>query len=81
MQPFVARIADLRWSLTGAATPSRLSRREQEVAQLVAQGLTNKQIADKLFLSERTAENHLGHILEKLRLSNRTQIAAWSARE
>jgi DNA-binding NarL/FixJ family response regulator len=77
MQPFIARIASLRDRLT-VAVASPLSRREHEVAQLVAQGLTNKQIAEKLFVSERTAENHVQHILTKLGLSNRTQIAAWS---
>jgi DNA-binding NarL/FixJ family response regulator len=55
-----------------------LSRREQQVAQLVARGLTNRQIAEELFVSERTAENHVQHILAKLGLSNRTQIATWS---
>ena len=78
MQPFVARIAGLRDRLRDAPVTSPLSRREREVAQLVAQGLTNKQIAEKLFVSERTAENHVQHILTKLGLSNRTQIAAWS---
>jgi DNA-binding NarL/FixJ family response regulator len=57
---------------------SPLSRREQQVAQLVARGLTNRQIADELFVSERTAENHVQHILAKLGVSNRTQIATWS---
>jgi DNA-binding NarL/FixJ family response regulator len=55
-----------------------LSRREHQVAQLVARGLTNRQIAEELFLSERTVENHVQHILAKLGLRNRTQIATWS---
>ena len=42
-------------------------------------GLTNRQIAAALVLSERTAENHVQHILAKLGLHNRTQIAAWAA--
>ena len=49
------------------------------MARLVAQGLTNKQIGETLFVSERTAENHVQHILVKLGFSNRSQIAAWSA--
>jgi DNA-binding NarL/FixJ family response regulator len=49
------------------------------VAQLVARGLTNKQIGETLFVSERTAENHVQHILVKLGFSNRSQIAAWLA--
>jgi DNA-binding CsgD family transcriptional regulator len=54
-----------------------LTAREAEVAELVAQGLTNRAIAERLFLSERTAQNHVQHILTKLDLSNRAQIAVW----
>ena len=46
-------------------------------ADLVAQGMTNRQIASELFLSERTAQNHVQHILDKLDLPNRSQIAVW----
>jgi non-specific serine/threonine protein kinase len=56
-----------------------LSRRELEVAQLVAAGMTNRAIADKLFLAERTVESHLDHILTKLDFSSRAQLAAWVA--
>ena len=56
-----------------------LTRRELEVAELVAQGMTNRQIAVRLSLSERTAQNHVQHILTKLGLSNRSQITAWVA--
>jgi DNA-binding NarL/FixJ family response regulator len=49
------------------------------VAGLVAQGLTNRQIADRLYLSERTAQNHVQHVLVKLGFSNRSQIASWAA--
>ncbi|MEV4241593.1 protein kinase [Nocardia sp. NPDC049737] len=54
-----------------------LTKRELEVAHLVAQGLTNKQIAAKLVLSQRTAQHHVEHILSKLGFTSRTQIAAW----
>ena len=54
-----------------------LSPRELEVAGLVARGLTNKDIAARLYLSQRTAQNHVQHILTKLGVSNRTQIATW----
>ena len=77
MIPFAERIAQLRARLP-AATDSPLSPRELEVARLVARGLTNKQISQTLFVSERTAENHVQHILVKLGFSNRSQIAAWA---
>lgn len=54
-----------------------LSRRELEVAALVADGLTNRAIAERLFISERTVDGHLEHIREKLGVSNRAQVAAW----
>ncbi len=57
-------------------TPERLSSREQEIAGMVARGATNREIADSLFISEHTVKIHLGHILEKLNLRNRQQIAA-----
>jgi DNA-binding NarL/FixJ family response regulator len=55
-----------------------LTPRELEVADLVAQGLTNREVAARLFLSERTAQNHVQHILDKLDLPNRSQIALWA---
>jgi DNA-binding NarL/FixJ family response regulator len=54
-----------------------LSARESEVAALVADGLTNRQIAARLVISERTAGNHVAHILTKLGFTSRSQIAAW----
>lgn len=56
---------------------NRLTRREREVAALVAEGLTNREIAERLFISERTADGHLEHIREKLGIRSRSQIAAW----
>jgi predicted ATPase/DNA-binding CsgD family transcriptional regulator len=55
----------------------RLTRREAQVAELVAEGLANQQIADRLVIARRTAEGHVERILSKLGLSNRSQIAAW----
>jgi non-specific serine/threonine protein kinase len=55
-----------------------LTRREREVADLVADGLGNKEIADRLVISPRTAESHVEHILTKLGFTSRTQIAAWT---
>jgi DNA-binding NarL/FixJ family response regulator len=60
-----------------APRPSALTRREREVVKLVAQGLTNRQIAEELVLSERTVENHVRNILKKLKLSSRSEVAAW----
>ena len=57
-----------------------LSRREREVAQLVAGGLSNREIAQRLYLSERTVDNHLHHILDKLGFDSRVQVATWMAR-
>ncbi|MGW0042734.1 ATP-binding protein [Rhodococcus sp. NPDC003348] len=54
-----------------------LTRREKQVAELVAQGLTNKAIASKLVISQRTAQGHVEHVLAKLGFNSRTQIAAW----
>jgi DNA-binding CsgD family transcriptional regulator/tetratricopeptide (TPR) repeat protein len=89
MEPFTERIAALRIPElripelrarrpVSAGGDSPLSPRELEVARLVARGLTNKQIGEALFVAERTAENHVQHILVKLGFSNRSQIAAWA---
>lgn len=54
-----------------------LTRREREIASLVAQGLTNRAIADQLFLSPRTVDGHLGRVIAKLGCGSRAGIAAW----
>lgn len=54
-----------------------LSDREREVAELVAQGLSNKEVAARLHISVRTVESHIRHMLTKLGLANRTQLANW----
>jgi DNA-binding CsgD family transcriptional regulator len=58
-----------------------LSRRERQLAYLVAQGLTNRQIARELFISERTVENHVSRMLKKLDLRSREQIASLMAEQ
>jgi non-specific serine/threonine protein kinase len=60
-----------------SGTSPGLTAREIEVAQLVARGLTNKQIAATLVISQRTAEGHIEHALTKLGFTSRAQIAAW----
>jgi DNA-binding NarL/FixJ family response regulator len=59
------------------ASGVRLSPREQEVAVLIAYGLTNRQIAERLIIAPRTADNHVQHIFDKLGLCARAQVAAW----
>ncbi|MDX3581874.1 ATP-binding protein [Streptomyces europaeiscabiei] len=64
----------------GAAPPvSPLTRREEQVAALVAQGMTNRRIAAELVLSPRTIDSHVDRILTKLGFSSRAQVAAWWA--
>lgn len=58
-----------------------LTRREREVMLLLARGLTNRQIAGELSISERTAANHVARILRKLHLHSRTQIATWATEQ
>ena len=60
------------------ASRQALTRREAEVAALAARGLTNRDIAAQLFLSVRTVEVHVDHILTKLGFHTRTQLAAWA---
>jgi predicted ATPase/DNA-binding CsgD family transcriptional regulator len=61
------------------AAPTPLTRREGQVAELIAQGLANKEIAAKLVISQRTAESHVENILSKLSCTSRAQVAAWMA--
>jgi non-specific serine/threonine protein kinase len=62
-------------------TTDPLSAREREVAAMVARGMSNRQIAQELFLSERTIENHISKILRKLGRSSRTEVAAWATEQ
>jgi DNA-binding CsgD family transcriptional regulator len=64
----------------GLSLKGSLSRREEEVARLVAVGLSNDQIASRLFLSTRTVEHHVTSILRKLPASGRAEIAAYAVR-
>ena len=56
-----------------------MTRRETEVAALVAQGLSNPEIAARLVISVRTAQGHVENILRKLGFTSRSMIAAWAA--
>ena len=64
-------------SRTGGVVGSGLSGREAEVAAGVHQGLSNREIAERLVLSVRTVDSHVQHILVKLGVSSRAQIAVW----
>jgi len=55
-----------------------LTRREQDVAALVARGLTNRQIAERLVIVEGTADRHVSNILSKLGFHSRAQLAVWA---
>jgi predicted ATPase/DNA-binding CsgD family transcriptional regulator len=71
------------WSTLGSAPPDEptpLTTREAQIAEMVMDGLTNKQIATRLSVAQRTAEAHIQHILTKLGFTGRAQIAAWAAR-
>jgi non-specific serine/threonine protein kinase len=64
-----------------AAVAHLLTGREQEVARLLAAGRSNREIADTLVISEGTVEVHVKHILSKLGLRSRSQVAAWAAEQ
>lgn len=64
-----------------APQPSPLTRRETEIAGLVARGMSNKEIATTLVIALRTAEGHVEHILNKLGFNSRAQIATWVAEQ
>jgi DNA-binding NarL/FixJ family response regulator len=78
MRPLHRQARDLATALTDHRLGG-LTRREQEIAALVAQGLSNRQIAAASHISERTVESHVQHVLDKLGFTNRTQIATWVA--
>jgi DNA-binding NarL/FixJ family response regulator len=63
----------------GGAEPEALTGREREVAMLLANGFTNRQIAEALHIGERTVETHVGNVLAKLGLASRFLVGAWAA--
>jgi non-specific serine/threonine protein kinase len=63
------------------ANSSRLSARERDVVRLIAHGCSNRQIAQQLVIAPRTAETHVGHILSKLNLHTRAELAAWAVEQ
>lgn len=83
LHPTIARklIRELNRPSALPPTEEPLTEREVEVLRLVAQGLSNDEIADKLVISERTVRTHVSNILDKLHLANRTQAALYALRE
>jgi len=65
----------------GAPAAGVLTRRQAEIAELIAQGLSNKEIAAKLVIAQRTAEGHVEQILARLGFTSRAQVAAWVAEQ
>lgn len=80
LDPAVAR-ALTRALVTGPDDPHALTAREREILILVAKGLSNKEIAVELVISERTARTHVSNVLLKLGLTSRTQAALWAIKE
>ncbi|MGE0488678.1 MAG: response regulator [Vulcanimicrobiota bacterium] len=76
-----ARLVELVSGRAAAEESGPLSGREIEVVELVARGMTNRQIAEQLVIAEKTARNHVSRILEKLGLTRRSQAAAWAMRQ
>lgn len=69
--------ADRLLARLASSRPDPLTAREREVAGLVAQSLSNREVADRLVLSERTVESHMRSILAKLGLTRRTDVVRW----
>ena len=83
LHPTIARkvVEELNRESDLPPTEDPLTKREVEVLKLVAQGLTNQEIAEKLVIRESTVASHISNILEKLHLANRTQAALYALRE
>ena len=78
----VRLMQELRGNRTQAINPyTELSEREQEVLRLIAEGMSNAEMAKKLVLSEKTVKSHVSNILNKLHLADRTQAAVFAWRE
>jgi len=75
--PAASAASTVQAASTVPAASTVLTRREHQVAELVADGLSNREIADHLVISKRTVDAHLDHIFSKLGVSSRVQLATW----
>ncbi len=80
LREFAHRAQPAKVAAKDAAGVDELTERQLEVLRLIAQGQTNKEVADQLFITERTVKYHLQEILQKLHLRNRTQAVAYAVR-
>lgn len=83
LHPTVAKMVleELSQPVNRPLTPDPLTEREVDVVRLVAQGLSNRQIAEQFFIGEATVRTHVGNILNKLHLANRVQATLYALRE
>jgi two-component system, NarL family, response regulator LiaR len=83
LHPVIARkvLQELSHPAQQPPTPDPLTPRELDVLRLVAEGRSNLEIAEDLFISEATVRTHVSHIMDKLHLASRTQVALYALRE
>jgi NarL family two-component system response regulator LiaR len=83
LHPTVAKMVleELSQPVKQPLTPDPLTEREVDIVRLVAQGLSNRQIADELVIGEATVRTHVGNVLNKLHLANRVQATLYALRE
>lgn len=79
-EKLVGKFASMR-KKEAESDPAGLTEREIEIVRLLAQGATNKEMAEKLFIAQNTVKVHLKNILEKLQLRNRQQLVAYAVQE
>jgi NarL family two-component system response regulator LiaR len=83
LHPIVAKMVleELGQPIKRPLTPEPLTQREVDIIRLVAQGLSNRQIAEQLVIGEATVRTHVGNVLNKLHLANRVQATLYALRE